>query len=402
MKKVVILGGGNAGLQTADSLRRGGFQGGIHMICEEAHLPYQRPPLSKKFLEGQLDQQRLYLRPESFFEKKDITVKLNTAALSLDRETKTVALSSGEELTYDKLVFATGARVRPLPGAADRLGLLYLRTLDDVDTIKTRIIEKSTVALIGGGFIGLETAATLTTLGHSVTVIEAMPSIMPGLVGPDVASIFRETHLENGTNLIEGTAVKSVKRQNETYELTLTDGCRLLVDHVVVGIGVIPNTEVAEAAGIAVDHGILVDEFGTTNDADIMAVGDCAHGVNTWCHGRSRLESVQNANDQATIVAKSILGSPEPYSAVPWFWSDQYDLKLQMVGLSRGHDAAHIRGDADARKFSVGYYRNDALIAVDSVNMVADHMAARRLLLARTDVPPTVFTDSETPLKALL
>lgn len=402
MEKVVIIGGGNAGLQAADSLRRGGFDGSVHLICEEAHLPYQRPPLSKKFLEGQLDQQRLYLRPDSFFEKKDVTVLTNTVAQSINRNAKTVALSTGEELPYDKLVIATGARVRPLPGTENLPGLMYLRTLRDVEAIKSRITQPSTITLIGGGFIGIETAATLTMLGHTVTVIEAMPSIMPGLVGTDVADVFRGVHLESGTTLMEGTAVESIHAQNDAYDVRLADGQIVPADHVIVGIGVLPNAEIAAAAGLAVERGILVDEFGTTNDPDILAAGDCANGINIWCGGRTRLESVQNANDQATIVAKTILGTPESYSAVPWFWSDQFDLKLQMVGLSKGHDAAYVRGDKTARKFSVGYYKNGELIAVDSVNMVADHMAARRLLMAGTDVPPSVFMDSETPLKALL
>lgn len=398
---IVIVGGGNAGMQVADSLRRGDFGGSIDLICAESHLPYQRPPLSKKFLEGKLEAKRLFLRPASYYETKNINLHLSTEVTAIDRRAHTVTTKDGRLLTYDKLVLAAGARVRELPGA-ESFGLHYIRGINDVAELKAKLASPRKITLVGGGFIGLEAAATLTTLGHSVTVVEAMDNIMPGLVAPALANYFRRVHESHGVQILEGVGVEAVAKTDDGYELSLKDGQKLEADLVVVGIGVIANTELASDAGLAIDRGIIVNEFAQTDDPNIYAVGDCATGMHMRFGAPTRLESVQNAVDQAMVAAKSILGEPIAYDALPWFWSDQYDLKLQMAGLSRGFDDTVIRGDMTSDKFSVCYFTGGKLIAVDSVNAIADHMAAKRLLAAGTSVSPDQCANVDVPLKAYL
>ncbi len=398
---IVIVGGGNAGMQVADSLRKGGFDGPIDLLCAEPYLPYQRPPLSKKFLEGKLEEKRLFLRPANFYETKNINLQLSTEAIAIDRQAKVVTTADGGSFPYTKLVFATGARVRRLPGT-EGLGLHYIRGIGDVAALKEKLAPAMKIALVGGGFIGLETAATLTTLGHTVTVIEAMDQIMPGLVAPALASYFKQLHESHGTKVIEGVGVDAVATTNSGYTVSLGGGRTLNVDLVIVGIGVIANTELAVDAGLAIERGIRVNEFAQTDDPDIYAVGDCATGMHMRFGAPTRLESVQNAVDQAMVAAKSILGEPTAYDTLPWFWSDQYDHKLQMVGLSRGYDDFVLRGDMAAKKFSICYFKGERLIALDSVNSVADHMAAKRLLAEDTDITKAQCSDSGVPLKAHL
>lgn len=400
--KVVIVGGGNAGLQVADMLRRKGLEGSITMLCEEQHLPYQRPPLSKKFLEGEFQEARLFLRPAKFYADKSIDLRLGTKVTHIDRDARTVTAEGGESFAYDKLVLATGARVRPLPGHEGRDDLYYIRTIDDIERLKAAADAKS-VLMVGGGFIGLEAAATLSKLGKSVTVVEAMANIMPGLVAPELASFFKAQHEAHGVTIVEDVIVSNVdKKPDGSFTAMLADGRSLAADMVVVGIGVIPNQEIAEAAGLTCERGIMVDEFARTSDPDIYAVGDCATGMHMRFGAHTRLESVQNAVDQATVAALSITGAPEPLTALPWFWSDQYDLKLQMAGLSRGYDQTVLRGDPEQKKFSICYFKDGTLIAVDSVNAIPDHMASKRLLTAGINVTPEQCADAETPLKTYL
>lgn len=401
--RIIIAGGGNAGLQVSDALRRGGYGGDIDLFCEEQHLPYQRPPLSKKYLEGELTRERLFLRPEKFFETKQINVYLGVSIDAIDRGAKSVTASNGQQYQYDKLVLATGARVRELPSAEKSMGLLYIRGIDDVHLLQEKVADgMRQIVLVGGGFIGLEAAATLTKLGHSVTVVEAMPTIMPGLVAPELAHYIRAMHTRNGVRIIENAPVSDVMLGSDGYRVNLADGQQLNADLVIIGIGVVPNTEVAAEAGLFCDRGILVNEYAQTNDPDIYAVGDCANGMHMRYGEHTRLESVQNAVDQATVAAKSILEQDVAYDALPWFWSDQYDMKLQMAGLSRGYDDCVVRGDMTDGKFSVCYFKNDTLIAVDSVNAVPDHMAARRLLIAGTPLTREQCKDLASPLKAYL
>lgn len=398
--RTVIIGGGNAGLQVADTLRRKGFEGSITMLCEEAHLPYQRPPLSKKYLEGELAEPRLFLRPEKYYADKDIDLQLSTKATHIDRDEKTVLTAAGDKVPYDKLVFAIGARVRPLPGTEGRDDLHYIRTIDDIERLKAAIADNEKILLVGGGFIGLEAAATLAKLGKTVTVVEAMSTIMPGLVAPELAAFFREQHESHGVTIVEGVGVSNIVRHEQGGATAmLSDGRTIDADLCIIGIGVIPNSGLAEAAGIECDRGILVDEFAQTSAPDIYAVGDCANGMHQRFGAHTRLESVQNAVDQATVAALAILGSPEPHAALPWFWSDQYDLKLQMAGLSRGYDQMVVRGDMAEKKFSICYFKDGALIAVDSVNSIPDHMAAKRLLAGDVAVTPEQCADADVPLK---
>lgn len=400
-KNIVIIGGGNAGMQVADSLRKGGYAGSIDLLCAEHHLPYQRPPLSKKFLEGALEEKRLFLRPANYYETKDITLHLSTEAKAVDRKARIVTTVDGRQFTYSKLVFATGARVRKLP-ETDGLGLQYIRGIDDVTSLKPHLDTPKNITIVGGGFIGLETAATLTTLGHSVTVVEAMGQVMPGLVAPEMAGFFKRKHKGQGVKILQGVGVQAVAKAEAGYCLTLGDGETLAADLVIVGIGVIANTELAVNAGLAVERGIMVDEYARTNDPDIYAVGDCATGMHMRFGAPMRLESVQNAVDQATVAAKAILGEPVAYGSLPWFWSDQYNLKLQMAGLSRGYDDIVVRGNMAGEKFSICYFKEEQLIAVDSVNAIADHMAAKRLLTAEVPVTKAQCMDSNVPLKTYL
>lgn len=398
---IVIVGGGNAGMQMADSLRKGGFDGPIDMFCAEPHLPYQRPPLSKKFLEGKLEEKRLFLRPASYYETKNIHLHLSTKVVSIDRQAHVVSIADGRSFPYTKLVFATGARVRRLPGT-EGLGLHYIRGIDDVAALQEKLEPAMKIVLVGGGFIGLETAATLTRLGHAVTVVEAMDQIMPGLVAPTLAGYFKQVHESHGTKIIEGVGVDRVAKSDNGYAVSLGDGRAFDADLVIVGIGVIANTDLAADAGLAVERGIVVNEFAQTDDPDIYAVGDCATGMHMRFGAPTRLESVQNAVDQAAVAAKSILDEPTAYDALPWFWSDQYDLKLQMAGLSRGFDDLVVRGDMATGKFSICYFKGEQMIALDSVNAIADHMAAKRLLAAGTYVTKAQCADADVPLKTYL
>ena len=299
-------------------------------------------------------------------------------------------------------MLATGARVREMPGTTVEDGILYIRTVDDVKKLQERLSDVVKVVIVGGGFIGLETAATLTTLGHKVTVLEAMPNVMPGLVAPELAAFFKARHATQGVDVLEDTRVERIVRTDNGYDVTIAGGDLLKADLVIVGIGVIPNTEIAEAAGLEVDRGISANAQMQTSDPDIYAVGDCAHAMHMRFSAPTRLESVQNAVDQATAAANSIAGVPIEYDALPWFWSDQYDLKLQMAGLSRGYEDMVVRGDMESGRFSLCYFKDGALIAVDSVNMVADHMAARRLLTTGTSVTSEQCADASVPLKTYL
>ncbi|PCI48222.1 MAG: hypothetical protein COB49_06235 [Alphaproteobacteria bacterium] len=398
----VIIGGGNAGFQVADTLRKGGYDGPVTLLCAEKSLPYQRPPLSKKFLAGDMAEERLLLRPAKYYDDRNITVIRGCEVTGITLDEKQVQCADGRHYEFDKLVFATGARVRRLPmeGAS---GLLYLRTSDDVKSISKAVQNIDDVLLIGGGFIGLEVAATLRGLGKSVTVVEAMPTIMPNVVGAVLAEYFTGYHRSSGTKIITNTAVETIERlKSGRYSVCLSDGSTRKAGAVIVGIGVIPNSELAAGIGLEVGRGIIVDEYGCTATPDVFAAGDCAHGVNLWVGGPVHLESVQNAVDQAITVGKSILGEKLPYETVPWFWSDQYDLKLQMAGLSRGHDSHVVRGSLADNRFSICYFSKGSLIAVDSVNRPADHLGARKLLAARTKISPAQGADIETPLKAFL
>lgn len=395
MSGAVIVGAGQAGLEAAAALRAQGYQESVTLIGDEPHLPYQRPPLSKEYLLGKQGADHLPLRAPVFYEKHGITLRIGETVASIDREAHRVRTNKGE-LSYGKLILATGARNRvlPVPGAERAL---YLRTLDEADAIMRRMGEASRVAVIGGGFIGLEIAAAARTLGKAVTIIEALPRLMARAVSPPLSDFFRDVHREHGTQVL----LDSIVREISAGAVVLEDGRRCVADLVVAGIGVVPNTELARDAGLATGNGITVDEFLKTSDPDVYAIGDCADHPNLFAGGRARLESVQNAVDQAKCAARGIAGNPSPYRDVPWFWTDQFGIRFQMAGLSAGHDQAVMRGRMDDRKFSMFYFRQGRLLAVDSVNRSADHVAARKMLAAGTPVTPEQAADETVDLKKL-
>jgi 3-phenylpropionate/trans-cinnamate dioxygenase ferredoxin reductase component len=389
---VVIVGGGQAGLEAAAALRTLGYDGTITLICEEAHAPYQRPPLSKDFLIGKQEVDSVFLRVLAYYEKHRLDLILGDPVSEVNRGARLVHLAGGGTLAYEQLILAVGARNRllPVPGADN---LLYLRSLDEAVTLRQRLAEaRRGVAVIGGGFIGLEIAAAARGAGKAVRVIEAAPRLMARAVSPVLSDFFLELHRGQGAEVVLNSTVVEVKPGC----VVLTGGRRIDADVVAAGIGVVPNIELARDAGLEVDDGITVDEFLRTSDPDIFAIGDCAH------HPRARLESVQNAVDQAKCVARTIMGNPAPYRDVPWFWTDQYDIRFQMVGLSAGYDQLVLRGTIESRKFSVFYFKDEQLRAVDSVNRFGDHIAARKMLAAGTALTPQQAADETVDLKKLI
>lgn len=394
--RVVIIGGGQGGFQTAASLRAEGFDGSITLVGEEHHLPYQRPPLSKGMLLGKQEERHAILRPAEFYATHQVEWIAGQRAVNIDREARTVDLQDGRRLPYDAVVLATGARNRPL-SVAGAEHALYLRTLDESVEIKRRMAEASDVVVIGGGFIGLEVAAAARMLGKNVTVIEALPRLMARVVAPVVSEYFRAQHEARGVRLLFGAVVGSIERDG----VMLGDGTRIPADLIVAGIGVIPNDSLARDAGLTVGNGIVVDGFLRTTDPSIYAIGDCAEYPNSFAGARVRLESVQNAVDQATCVARVIAGKPAKYEAAPWFWSDQFDIHLQMAGLSTGADQMVTRGDPATDKFSTFYYKGGELKAIDSINRPGEHLMARKLIAGRAHVTPEQAVDESFDLKAV-
>ena len=401
---VVIVGGGQAGYQTAESLRQLGFPGAITVIAAEDFPPYQRPPLSKAYLLGEVDRHRLKFRTEEYYAEHGIDLRLGAEATAIDRAGKRLLLADGTSLAYSHLVLATGARVRllPIPGA-ELAGVHYLRSLADVEAIERRLGEVAAVAVIGAGFIGLEFAAVARKLGKPVTVLEAAPRVMARVVAPELSAFFDETHRAHGVDIHCDTAVVEIAgRDGQAAEVVCADGHRVAAGLVVVGIGVIPETGLADACGLTCDDGIVVDGHGSTDDPAIFAAGDCTAYHHPFAGRRIRLESVQNAADQGRTVAAAIAGQARVYDTVPWFWSDQYDVKLQMVGLSAGCEKVVVRGDRAGGKFSLFHYREGVLRAVDSVNRPADHILARKLLAAGISPTPEQAADADFKLKDLL
>ena len=376
---VVIIGGGQGGFQTAASLRAEGYQERITLIGDEPGVPYQRPPLSKGYLLGKQDQRHIELRPAAFYEKHRITL-VTARATAIDRDARRVKLDSGEQIEYDTLVLATGARNRQLP----LTDVFYLRTLAEAAELRQRLRDANDVAIIGGGFIGLEIAAAARTLGKSVTVIEVGPRLMSRVVAPVVSEYFHAQHTAQGVEILVNATFEGVGRK---------------ADLVIAGIGVVPNLELAQEAGLPVANGITVDANLRTADERIYAIGDCAEYPTSFTESSVRLESVQNAVDQAACVAKAIVGRAAAYTAVPWFWTDQYDIHMQMVGLPHGFDQVVSRGDPESRKFSVFYFREGGLRAVDSINRPAEHLAARKLIGARVQLSPDQAGDESFDLK---
>lgn len=403
-ERVLIIGGGHAAGQCAASLRQKGWTGEITIAGEEAYPPYQRPPLSKAFLAGELDAERLYLKPRAFYDKQSVALRLGARAVRIDREAKEVHFADGAVEAYDYLVLATGARVRKLsvPGA-DLEGVGYLRDIADVETLKARFRPGADLAIVGAGYIGLEVAAVAAKRGLKVTVLELADRVMSRVTSPTVSHFFEDLHRANGVDVRLGAALEALEGGDAVEAVRLGNGERLACDMAVIGVGVIPNAELAAEAGLAVDDGVVVDEFARTADEAVYAVGDCTRHPCRYFGGALRLESVHNALEQAKTAAAAICGAPVAYDQVPWFWSDQYDVKLQTVGLCAGrYDREVVRGAPEEKSFSVFYLSGEGIVAVDSINAPADHMIARRLIAAETKVDPAALADPAFELKTLL
>jgi 3-phenylpropionate/trans-cinnamate dioxygenase ferredoxin reductase subunit len=400
---VVILGAGHAGVQVAASLREEGFEGAIALVSAETHLPYQRPPLSKAYLKGAMEADGLPLRAAQFYTDKNVDLLLGHAATRIDRGARRVELASGRSLDYDHLVLATGARQRPLEIAGiDLDGVLVLRDLTDARALRERIGAAHRIVVVGAGFIGLEIAATATGLGRQVTVVEVAARPLGRAVSAETSAFFLAAHKAFGAEFRLGVGVVALHgREGAVSEVELSDGTRLAADLAIVGIGILPEDKLAREAGLDCDNGIIVNDRLETSDPAISAIGDCALFPSHFVGFPVRLESVQNAVDQARCVARRIVGKPEAYAALPWFWSDQGDLKLQIVGLSHGCDQWILRGDPQTRSFAVFGFRRGELAAVETVNRPGDHMAARRILGANLPLSPEQAGSLEFDLRKL-
>jgi 3-phenylpropionate/trans-cinnamate dioxygenase ferredoxin reductase component len=401
MMHVVVVGAGQAGSSLVAKLRNSGFDGSITLIGAEPVPPYQRPPLSKAYLLGDMALDRLFLRPESFYAEHRIDLRLNTRVTGIDRTAHTVTLN-GEVMTYDQLVLATGSDPRRLPasigGALE--GVFVVRDLADVDAMAPHVVAGKRALIVGGGYIGLEAAAVAAKRGLDVTLVEMADRILQRVAAPETSNFFRALHQGHGVTIREGIGLDRLLGEGHVTGARLSDGTELPVDLVIVGVGITPGTALAEAAGLEIENGIKVDAQGRTSDPAIWAAGDCASFP--WQDGRIRLESVPNAIEQAECVAENIMGAGKDYVAKPWFWSDQYDVKLQIAGLNTGYDRTVVRPGDKPGSQSVWYYRGDALLAVDAMNDPRAYMIGKRLIEAGQSPAPAAVADPETPLKSLL
>jgi 3-phenylpropionate/trans-cinnamate dioxygenase ferredoxin reductase subunit len=397
----IIIGASHAAAQLISSLRQEGWEGKISLIGDEPYLPYHRPPLSKAFFVGEKTEDELLIRAAGFYDKYKVDLLLGSRVTKIDRDAKKITLENGAEISYTKLALTTGARVRKIPFTGCELpGVFYMRDLNDVKQTHEFTGRGKSAVIIGGGYIGLETAASLRKIGMSVTVIEAMSRVLQRVTAPEVSAFYTRIHTEEGVDIRTEAGVDAIVGDKHVEGVRLADGNTVHADLVIIGVGVIPNIELAEAAGLTIDNGIAVDEFATTNDADIVAAGDCTNHYNPIYQRKLRLESVQNATDQAKIAAKSICGKPEAYSALPWFWSDQYDLKLQIAGLSQGFDEVIIRGDSEkGRSFAAFYFCEGRFIAVDAINRPKEFMMSKRALTAGQNVDPLTLVDESIEVK---
>jgi len=400
----VIIGASHAGVNSAFSLRRAGWEGKIQLVDAEPHLPYHRPPLSKAFLTESEEEEKYLLKPASAYEKSDITLTLGTRVAHINRADHHLVLENGEILPYDKLILATGARpfIPPIPGLKTSPRVFAMRTVTDAQNIRAALESspKKRAIIIGGGYIGLETAASLHKLGASVCVLERESRVLARVTSPEMSSFFQQLHEEKGVTILTGKNVVSVAETEECERVTCEDGSEFEADVIVVGVGIRVNAELASEAGLEVQQGICVDKRCRTLDPDIFAIGDC-----TWhpsaLYGRNvRLESVQNAADQAKVVAAVICGKDATYDALPWFWSDQYDVKLQIAGLSQGYEEALVRREAaGSGKFSVWYFQGEKLLAVDAINHPKAYVLGMRFLKGQTKVNKAALVDPATELK---
>ncbi len=401
---IVIVGAGQAAAQAVDSLHRDGYTGRLVLVGDEPYLPYQRPPLSKKFLAGELPLERLAVKPAAFYDTAGVTLLVGARAEGLDLAGRGVLLADGARLGYDRLLLATGSAPRKVavPGH-DLVGVHYLRTVADVDRIRAELAPGARVVIVGGGYIGLEVAATCRSLGHEVDVLEMAERVMNRVVAPAVSAFFAAEHARAGVRLHLGAALGAfLPRADDSRRLgavEIAGGARLAADVVIVGVGVLPNTGLAAAAGLACDNGIAVDEHCRTSDPAVWAAGDCTSQHSRRYGRRVRLESVDNAFEQAKTAAANLRGGAVVHDRVPWFWSDQFDLKLLIVGLSHDHDQVVLRGEPASRSFACCYLRAGELLAIDCINSPKDYMAAKKLIAEQVRCDPRKLADPAVALK---
>lgn len=407
-KQLVIVGAGHAGSELAVTARHNGWTGRIVLLGEESALPYHRPPLSKAWLAGQVDAEAQLLRAASVYESAQVDLRRGLRMAGIDRGRQRVELADGETLAYDALALCTGGRPRPLDcaGLGDRErphNLHYLRNMADAECIRRQLRPGARVVIIGGGYVGLEVAASARGLGAEVALLELQPRVLARVAGAEVSAFYERVHRAAGVDLRTGIQVDAVELLGGAITAVLcSDGARLQADLVVAGLGMLPNIEAAQAAGLAKEGGIPVDAFSRTLDPNVFAAGDCTLQF-SHVYGRTlRIESVPNALEQARSAASCLGGKPKPNQSVPWFWSDQYDLKLQMAGVSQGHDRCVVRGDPDSRSFSAFYLQGARLLAMDAINRPPDFMLAKRMLAQPCGVDVERLADPSAPLKEIL
>ncbi|WP_096701249.1 FAD-dependent oxidoreductase [Magnetospirillum sp. 15-1] len=408
-RSLVIVGAAHAGVELAFTARQHGWPGPIVLLGEESEPPYQRPPLSKAYLDGETVADELILRTASAYGEAGIAIRLGIKATRIDRAGRTLELSDGSRQAYDKLALCTGGRPRPLTVEGMVAGkppanLHYLRTRQDADHIRSKLTAGTRLAIVGGGYIGLEIASTARRLGAIVTLLEAEQRVLARVTGSEMSAFYQRVHQEAGVDIRTGTTAEKIECDDTgiIQAVTVRGGVQIPAELVIVGIGMLPNIELAADAGLTVDGGIIVDELSRTSDPDIVAAGDCTAHDNAAYGRRIRLESVPNALEQARAAALALCGKPKPNRSIPWFWSDQFDLKLQMVGLSAGHEQCVLRGSPADHSFIAFYLRDGRLIAADAVNRQADFLAAKRLVTTAAAIDPTRLADVSIPLKDLL
>lgn len=399
---LIIAGGGQAAVQATQSVREQGFDGRITLVTEEATLPYQRPPLSKKFLAGDMDRERLLLKPETFYATREIDVMPDVRVTAIDPARRTVSIGTGESLEYSHLLLATGSSPRMLrvPGVGLE-GIFYLRSLEDVERIRQEFSSGKRLLVVGGGYIGLEVAAVAVRHGLDVTVLEAAERVMARSTCATVAGFFSDRHREAGVDLKLATGLTAFRGDRSVRQAETASGRRIDCDLVVIGIGIVPRTGLAQTAGLSIDNGIAVDPDCRSSLPGIFAAGDCTSHVHPWVGSRVRLESVQNAIEQGKAAAAAITGKSQPFVEVPWFWSDQYEFKLQIAGLAPDYEETVVRGSLDDGRFSVYYLRRGRVMAVDSVNSPRDFFTARKRLPEKPRWPAAAIADPDCDLAEL-
>lgn len=402
-QNIVIIGGGQAGAQAVQSLRQFGYEGALTLVGDEAALPYQRPPLSKAYMKGEMSEDRLYFKPSAWYEDNKVETLLSQHVEKIDRANRKVLLQHGGELDYDAVIIATGSRPRPLPvEGADLENVFELRGLADVEHIQPKMIPGHRLVIVGAGYIGLEAAAVARQLGLEVTVLEMEQRALARVTSPVISSFYEALHMEKGVDVRCSARLAKLKgKDGKLTHAVLASGEEIEADMVLAGIGIVPNVELAVDAGLPCRNGIIVNEDAQTSDPRIFAAGDCtvrplAHYART-----GRLESVHNAIEQGKLAAAAIMDKPRPAIDCPWFWSDQYDIKLQIAGLSEGHDEVVVRGDIDAKKFAAFYKKNGRLIAVDAINSPPEFIASKRLIMSGASVASETLKDTSISMKEI-